>query len=132
MSCYYKWINVNGETFPVEAGNLFEKIRGAVGKESSIIDRVLDDPDRNISWKAVLKWSVGLNYKRVDYKLPIPISKQMILFSYNDVREFNQSSYKRSYISEKYDLHTNGYLDWVVKRVEELGMWYLVLCVQSI
>ena len=118
--CYYKWINVNGETFPVEAGNLFEKIRGAAG--GSVIDRVLDNPDKIFSWCSVLKWAVGLDYKRVDYNIPVPISKQMILFAYNEVREFNQSCYKRTYLSEKYDLDTNGYLDWVVKRVEELGM----------
>ena len=60
--CYYKWINVNGETFPVEAGNLFEKIRGAAG--GSVIDRVLDNPDKYTSWGSVLKWAVGLDYKR--------------------------------------------------------------------
>ena len=83
-----------------------------------------------MSLEAVLKFSVGLDYKRVDYNHPIPISKQMIYFSYNDIREYNQSSYKRTYLSEKHDLDTNGYLDWVVKRVEEWGMymWYLVFC----
>ena len=60
--CYYKWINVNGETFPVEAGNLFEKIRGAAG--GKVIDRVLDNPDKYTSWGSVLKWAVGLDYKR--------------------------------------------------------------------
>ena len=107
---------------------MFEKVRGAVGKDVRIIDRILDDPDANISLEAVLKFSIGLDYKRVDYRHPIPISKQMIYFSYNDIREYNQSSYKRTYLSEKHDLDTNGYLDWVVKRVEEWGMymWYLV------
>jgi len=119
---YFSWINVNGEgeTIPEEACKLFEKIRGAVGRECKIIDRVLDDPDRNINWDAVLKWKLGMNYKRVDYHHPIPVSKQMLLFSFNDIREFNQSSYKRTYLIEKYDMDTNGYLDWVVKRMEDL------------
>ena len=122
LNVYHKWINVNGETFPEEASKLFEKLRGAVGSESSIMDRVLDDPDKNVNWCAILKWKVGMDYKSVDYNHPVPISKQMLYFSYNDVREFNQSSYKRTYLSEKHDLDTNGYLDWVVKRIEEWGM----------
>ena len=113
---------MNGETFPEEARKLFERIRGAVGKESIIVDRVLGDPDEYTSLESELKWKVGMNYKRVDYRHPIPISKQMIYFSYDDIREYNQSSYKRTYLSEKHDLDTNGYLDWVVKRVDEWGM----------
>ena len=108
---------------------MFEKIRGAVGK-AEIVDRVLDDSDANMSLESELKWSVGMKYKRVDYRHPIPISKQMVYFSYNDVREFNQSNYKRTYMSQKHDLDTSGYLDWVVKRVEEWGMYiYVVFCV---
>ena len=75
----------------------------------------------------MLKWEIGLNYKKVDYKLPIPISKQMALFAYNEVREFNKPAYKRTYLSEKYDLHTNGYVDWVSQRLEYLGR-YGVYC----
>ena len=101
---------------------MFERIREAAGEidgETPLTDRVLDNPK---SVCQMIKFALGLDFDRVDYNDPIPISKQMLLFSYYDIREFNQSSYKRTYISEKYDLHTNGYVDWVVKRVEELGM----------
>ena len=113
---------MNGETFPEEARKLFERIRVAAGEsdgESPLIDRVSDNPK---SVCQMVKFSLGLDYDRVDYNDPIPISKQVLLFSYYDVREFNQPAYKRTYISEKFDLHTNGWVDWVVKRVEELGM----------
>ena len=46
----------------------------------------------------------------------------MLLFSYADVREFNQSVYKRTYVSEKYDLQHNGYVDWVTNRIKEIGI----------
>ena len=61
------------------------------------------------------------DYAKVDYKIPIPISKHLLLFSYADVREFNQSVYKRTYISEKYDLLHNGYIDWLTNRIKEIG-----------
>ena len=54
--------------------------------------------------------------------MPIPISKHLLLFSYADVREFNQSVYKRTYISEKYDLQHNGYVDWITNRIKEIGI----------
>ena len=67
------------------------------------------------------------DYAKVDYKMPIPISKHLLLFSYADVREFNQSVYKRTYISEKFDLLHNGYVDWLTNRIKEIGNIYLVL-----
>ena len=57
----------------------------------------------------------------MDYNIPIEISKQLLLFAYADVREFNQSVYKRTYLSEKYDLLSNGYVDWINNRIEEIG-----------
>ena len=61
------------------------------------------------------------DYVKVDYNIPIEISKQLLLFAYADVREFNQSVYKRTYLSEKYDLLSNGYVDWINNRIEEIG-----------
>ena len=61
------------------------------------------------------------DYEKVDYKKPIPISKHLLFFAYADVREFNQSVYKRTYLSEKYDLLNNGYVDWVTNRIKEIG-----------
>ena len=62
------------------------------------------------------------DYDKIDYKEPIPNSKQMRLFAYDEVREFNQSSYKRTYLSEKSDLLENGYVDWLVNRINEIGI----------
>ena len=65
---------------------------------------------------------MGREYEKVDYNLHVPISKQLFLFSYYDIREFNQSSYKRTYTSEKYDLVNNGYVDWITSRIHEIGL----------
>ena len=62
-----------------------------------------------------------VEYEKVDFRVPIPNSIQMRLFSFDDVREFNQSAYKRAYMSEKSDLGDNGYVDWVVERIKEIG-----------
>ena len=64
---------------------------------------------------------MGKEYEQVDYKIHIPNSKQLLLFSWPEVREFNQSAYKRTYFSEKYDLSKNGYVDWVTSRIQEIG-----------
>ena len=65
-------------------------------------------------------------YDRIDYKVPIPCSQQMRHFTYDEVREFNQSIYKRTYVSDKTDLdhaHADGssYVNLVVDRVHKAG-----------
>ena len=62
-----------------------------------------------------------VEYEKIDYNFPIPNSFQQRQFTYDEVREFNQSVYKRTYISEKCDLTTNGWVDWIVSRVQEIG-----------
>ena len=64
---------------------------------------------------------IKMPYCKVDYKVPIPCSKQMRLFAYDEVREFNMPYYKRTYISEKADLSKNGYVDMVTERIQEIG-----------
>ena len=64
------------------------------------------------------------DYVKVDYTVPIPISRHMLLYSYADIREFNQSVYKRTYVSEKYDLLNNGYVDWITERIKEIGTYF--------
>ena len=61
------------------------------------------------------------DYVKVDYTIPIAISKHLLLFAYGDVREFNQPVYKRTYLSEKHDLLSNGYVDWINNRIQEIG-----------
>ena len=64
-----------------------------------------------------------MEYEKIDYRFPTPNSLQQRLFTYDEVREFNMPSYKRTYISEKYDLIENGhgYVDWVVEHVKKIG-----------
>ena len=62
------------------------------------------------------------DYDKVDYKKPVPNSMQMRVLCLDDVREFNMPAYKRTYLSEKSDLVENGYVDWVVKRINEIGI----------
>ena len=50
-----------------------------------------------------------VDYPKVDYRVPIPNSEHMRLYNFDEGREFNQSAYKRMYVSEKTDLLTNGY-----------------------
>ena len=66
------------------------------------------------------------DYVKIDYRVPIPISKQLLYFSYPDVREINQSVYKRAYVSEKYDLLRNGYVEWITERIKEIGRGFIV------
>ena len=65
-------------------------------------------------------------YEKISFKDAIPMSKQMRLFTYDEVREFNMPFYKRSYASEKTDLATNGYVDMVTQRIQKIG-WNKVL-----
>ena len=55
-------------------------------------------------------------YEKISFKDAVPMSKQMRLFTYDEVREFNMPFYKRSFVSEKTDLTTNGYVDLITQR----------------
>ena len=65
-------------------------------------------------------------YESIDYKVAVPCSQQMRHFTYEEVREFNQSIYKRTYVSDKTDLDQadadgSGYVNLVVDRVHKAG-----------
>ena len=62
-----------------------------------------------------------MEYEIIDFQVPLPNSFQQRQFTLDEVREFNQSAYKRSYMSEKYDLRNNGYIDWLVERIKKIG-----------
>ena len=68
----------------------------------------------------------------ISYKSHIPNSKQMRYFAMDSVREFNMPVYLRTYTSNKDDLRTNGYIDWVVNRVQEIGKLSLKFLRQSL
>ena len=107
---------------------LFEQIRRVAGGEEAIIDShysIKASPEEkaaNMARYLMTCQGHPMDYKKVDYRIPIPNSEQMRLFSWDEVREFNQSAYKRTYISEKTDLLTNGYPEWVTQRIQEMGM----------
>ena len=60
-------------------------------------------------------------YPIVNHHVTTPVSEQMRLWPYDEVREFNQSAFKRCYISEKEDLLEVGYPEWVASRVKEIS-----------
>ena len=62
-----------------------------------------------------------VEYEIIDFQVSLPNSFQQRQFTLDEVREFNQSAYKRSYMSEKYDLRNNGYIDWLVERIKKIG-----------
>ena len=61
------------------------------------------------------------------YKTPIPLSEMNQLFPFNDIREFNQPYFKKAYASEKINLSSNGYVNWIADRVALIGNYLLVL-----
>ena len=103
-------------------------MRTAAGGEGQITDfpllMGLGTQDEQAHYAKFMLKSTGManfSYNKIKYQKPIPCSQQMRLFAYNDVREFNQSYYKRTYLSEKKDFLNTGHVDWVTDRVAELS-----------
>jgi len=118
---YVKWDNVNGsaEKFTEDDAKWFVRIR-----EASIEKEVVDYP-RWPTPEALTNFVKRMDgeeveYEIIDFRVPLPSSFQQRQFTYDEVREFNQSAYKRTYMSEKYDLRDNGYIDWAVERIKEI------------
>ena len=130
---YAKWANINGlqETFGMNEMQWFDRIREACGGESQItdfpnLDALNQNPQGAIfNFFFVRAANIPIPVPPspiVDYRNPIPLSEQNRLFVYNDVREFNQPFIKGVYRSEKMDLSSNGYTNWIADRVELIGM----------
>ena len=134
---YAKWANINGlqETFGMNEMQWFDRIREACGGESQISDfpnlDALKQNPQGANFNFFVRAAHGvqlislskfhhLQYV-VDYRNPIPLSEQNRLFVYNDVREFNQPFIKGVYRSEKMNLSSNGYTNWIADRVELIG-----------
>ena len=128
---YAKWANINGlqETFGMNEMQWFDRIREACGGESQIsdfpnLDALKQNPQGAIFNFFVRAANIPIPVPPspiVDYRNPIPLSEQNRLFVYNDVREFNQPFIKGVYRSEKMDLSSNGYTNWIADRVELIG-----------
>ena len=61
------------------------------------------------------------SYEKVLYTKAVPMSMQMRLWAYEDVREFNQPYVKKVYQTDKVDLSKNGYAEWVSNRIASIG-----------
>ena len=128
---FLKWGNVGGlnEKFGEEEKKRFEALRKAAGGEREILDWPSDlgldtHMERANHAKFLINFGGGMtnfDYNKIKYMEPIPCSQQMRLFAYNDVREFNQPSFKRTYMSEKKEFIKSGYVDWVADRVSEIS-----------
>ena len=121
---HFQWDNVNGEKekFGDKEAKWFEKIRETAGGEKNITDYNLNFDKQDILKFLATVTGFSMPYAKVSYKVPIPSSKQMRLFAYNEVREFNMPYYKRTYISEKTDLSKNGYVDLLTERIQKIGI----------
>ena len=123
-------MNVNGlqETFGENEIQWFEKIREACGGESEIADYPNHEALKQDKKEALLNFllrSAGFPFPPtvplINYMTPIPMSEQMSLYLYNDVREYNLPYFKKGYGSEKLDLSSNGYASWIADRVDLIG-----------
>ena len=131
MIILLQWDNVNGKEEKFDdcwqGRELFEKIRRLAGTEEEIIDVhysvkcSLEEATANINRYLMACSGLEVDYPKVDYRVPIPNSEHMRLYNFDEGREFNQSAYKRMYVSEKTDLLTNGYPEWITRRIQEIG-----------
>jgi len=125
ITIYVKWDNVGGpdEKFTEDDAIWFQKIRDATDvTEAEIFDYPKGTTQEDLVHFQKRMSGGPVEYEKIDYRFPTPNSLQQRLFTYDEVREFNMPSYKRTYISEKYDLIENGhgYVDWVVEHVKKI------------
>ena len=131
---YFQWANVYGneEKFGDDEAAWFEKVREAMGGE----EQILDAPEINTEeadphavlfnlMKCFLKDPDAQPYTRAHYTVPTPLSECMRYWAFEDVREFVQPYEKRTYMSDKSDLSTNGYAEWVADRVDLIASNYI-------
>ena len=115
----FNWVNVNGlqESFGENEMQWFERIREACGGESEIVDAPNHEALKQDHQGALLNFFRRLAkvpvppVSLIDYKIPIPLSEQIPLYVYNDIREYNQPYFKHGYGTEKLDLSSNGYVN---------------------
>ena len=110
------------EKFGDKEAKWFEKIRETAGGDKNITDYNLNFDKQDVLMFLAAGAGFPMPYAKVSYKVPIPCSKQMRLFAYNEVREFNMPYYKRTYISEKTDLSKNGFVDLLTERIQKIGI----------
>ena len=132
----FNWVNVNGlqESFGENEMQWFEKIREACGGESEIIDFPNHEALKQDPQGALLNFFLRLAkipvppVPLINYMTPIPMSEQMPLSVYKDIREYNLPYFKHGYGSEKIDLSSNSYASWIADRVDLIGNFKNCIC----
>ena len=118
------WINVNGKDtkFGEKETEWFERIREAMGPP--LIDAVelhaSEESPEEVQGNFI-KFLLGdpnATYPKVLYTTPTPISEIMRYYVWDDVREYPQPFCKATYMTDKTDLHTNGWVQWLSERVD--------------
>jgi len=126
MQFWMQWDNTGGaeQEFTDEDAQVFERVRKVL--EHDFLDAVLEGHETLVN---VTNWVKRLfggdrsaenpSWLWLDYKKHTPVSKLIQYRVWRDVREYVMPFEKRAYFSEKADLSTNGYVDWVVKTVDK-------------
>ena len=119
---------MNGEPFGEKELMWFDRLREAMGGEDEIHDyptfkAQIEEPTKVFGQflSNLATGTQGGSYPKANHLTPTPVSEQMRLWTYEEVREFNQPAFKRCYLSEKKDLLDNGYPEWVSSRIQEIG-----------
>lgn len=75
-----------------------------------------DTPDMN--WFYRIKNAGGLGFNVGVMRKPV--SELTTEWIFRDIREFNTPYNKRTYVTNSKDLNTNGWTDWVTRRIDEI------------
>ena len=125
---YFQWANVNGteEQFGEKEIRLFEKVRGAMGPlilDAVELNAFEENPEEErINFvKNLLQAPDARPFKQIKYTIPTPISEMTRYWVYEDVREFVQPFEKRAYMTDKTDLSSNGWSEWLSGRVDVIA-----------
>ena len=61
---------------------------------------------------------IDSEYNAVNYMSPTPMSEITRYYMWDDVREYPQPYHRRVYMTDKTDLSTNGWVQWISNRVD--------------
>jgi len=123
---YLQWSNIGGadQEFGDKEKFWFEKMREAT--RPNTIDDTLDVVCHGFpgTLLSIFKDIIGMgqvdNFLQVDYRKHTPLSTLTRFWCFEDIREYVKPYEKRCYMSNKTDLTTNGYVDWVVGRIDKV------------
>jgi hypothetical protein len=127
MLILFHWINIKGdeEKFGEKEIERFEKVRKAMG--SPILDAIEVNASEEFpnetrtNFIRTLLGDPNAHYPDVRYTNPTPISEMMRYYMWDDVREFAQPYHKRVYVTDKTNLSTNGWVQWISERADKIA-----------